>query len=176
MRPGRAIPLLALVPLLAMFCGCAGYTLGPTGGQVAGARAVRVNFFQNDTPQPRLSEALNQSLRRAIQQDGTLRLTTDPDVTAPDIIVSGAILSYTRPAVTFQSADVITVQDYYLYMTARVIATDRSSGKILVDRPVTGRTLVRSKTDQATAERLALPMLAEDLARKITSLLVDGEW
>ena len=172
----RTGPAIATIAVLLFLCGCAGYTLGPTGGQIAGARAVQVEYFRNETPQPRLSEALNQSLRRAVQQDGTLRLTTDPDAAAPDIVVSGAITSYIRPAVTFQSQDVITVRDYYLYMTARVIATERSSGKTLVDRPVTGRTLVRTQTDQTTAERLALPVLAEDLARKITSLLVDGDW
>ena len=173
MRPLRASAVFVLLILLT---GCAGYTLGPTGGQVAGARAIQINFFQNDTAQPRLSESLNQSLRRAIQQDGTFRLNTDSAVSAPDIIVKGTITTYERPPVTFQSGDVVSVQDYYLFMTAQVVATERASGKVLVNRPVTGRTLVRAKSDQSTAERIALPMLSEDLARKITSVLADGDW
>ena len=37
-------------------------------------------------------------------------------------------------------------------------------------------TLVRVGSDLTSAERQALPVLAEDLARNITSILVDGSW
>lgn len=155
-----------------LLSGCA-YRLGPTGGQVAGARSIQVNYFQNKTAQPRLAEALNHALRRAIQKDGTLRLDTQD---GGDIVLTGEISAYERPAVSYQPGDVITVRDYYLAVSARIVARERSSGKVLVERDVLGRTLVRAGADQASAERQALPLLAEDFARRATSLLVDGQW
>ena len=53
---------------------------------------------------------------------------------------------------------------------------DRTSGKVLFDQPVTGYTLVRVGSDLTSAERQALPLLAGDLAKRVTSLLVDGTW
>jgi len=58
----------------------------------------------------------------------------------------------------------------------QVTARDAVSGKVLVDRRVTGYTLVRAGADLTSAERQALPLLAEDLARRVTALLVDGSW
>jgi hypothetical protein len=57
-----------------------------------------------------------------------------------------------------------------------VTAVDRTSGKVLVDREVGGRTTIRIGPDLTSAERQAAPNLAEDLARNITSVLVDGTW
>jgi hypothetical protein len=59
---------------------------------------------------------------------------------------------------------------------AQVTAYDRVTGKNVINREFVGRTSVRLGTDQASAERQALPLVAEDLARIITSALADGEW
>jgi hypothetical protein len=56
------------------------------------------------------------------------------------------------------------------------VARERVSGKVLFEREVHGATLMRVGSDLASAERQALPLLATDLARHITSLLVDGGW
>jgi hypothetical protein len=61
-------------------------------------------------------------------------------------------------------------------MFAHVTAYDRITGKNVVDRDFIGHTTVRIGSDQASSERQALPLLTEDLARNITSALVDGEW
>jgi hypothetical protein len=117
------LPSLALVLCLA--AGCAGYRLGPTNGDTAGARSIQVNFFQNKTLEPRLSAPVNQALRKAIQQDGTYRLNTRED---GDLVVNGEITRFDRSGVSFQPTDVITVRDYELSLTARVIVTERSTG------------------------------------------------
>ena len=46
----------------------------------------------------------------------------------------------------------------------------------MFDREVTGRTTVRVGPDLASADRQALPLLADDFARKATALLVEGTW
>ena len=156
-----------------LLSGCAGYRLGPTNGVRAGERSIQINPFLNKTIQPRLSEAVAISLRKNLQRDGTYRLNTRNE---GDIIVTGAIVSYDRTQLSYQPRDILTPRDYRISITAQVTARDRNSGKVLLDRPVTGRTTVRVGQDLNSAERQALPLVADDLAQNVTSLLVDGEW
>lgn len=153
--------------------GCAGYQLGPTNGMEAGSRAVQVNLFVNDTFEPRLSEAVGTSLRRWIQRDGTFRLATQNDA---DVLVEGILIDYDRSSLTYQPADVLTVRDYEINLAAKVKATEISTGRVLLDEKVNGRTIIRAGRDLSSAERQAVPLLAEDLARNITTRLVDGTW
>ncbi|MBU6399528.1 MAG: hypothetical protein KGS61_04365, partial [Verrucomicrobia bacterium] len=121
----------------------------------------------------RLSEAVGSALRKDLQQDGTYRLDTHG---TGDVVVAGVITHYDRVALTFQPNDILTVQDYEVKLTAKITARERLSGRVLLDREVTGRTTVRVGADQTSAEQQALPLLADDLAQKATSLLVDGTW
>ena len=79
-------------------------------------------------------------------------------------------------SVSFQPADILTVRDYALSLTAKLTVKERGTGKVLFNREVIGRTTVRAGTDLASAERQAVPLLATDLARNATSLIVDGTW
>ena len=164
-------PAVATVLMLAS--GCAGYRLGPTNDVAAGAKSVQVNVFSNKTLQPRLGDALTTALRLNIQRDGTFHLATHG---SPDIILTGVITAYERRELSFVPNDVLTVQDYRINLKAQVTATEASSGKVLFDRPVTGYTLVRVGSDLTSAERQAMPLLADDLAKNVTALLVDGSW
>lgn len=169
----RALVAAAILCVTLIGSGCAGYRLGPTSGAVAGAQSLQVNLFQNLTLEPRLAEPLAFSMRRFIQQDGTYRLNTDG---AADVVVTGVIVDFRRSELSFRREDTLTARDYALRMTANVTAIDRLTGKTLVERRVSGRTTLRVDADLASAERQAIPLLAEDLARNITALLVDGEW
>ena len=85
-------------------------------------------------------------------------------------------MSYERRGISYQSRDALTPRDYRLTITAQVTARERTSGKVLLDRTVTGHSDIRIGTDLSSAERQALPLVAEDLARNATALLVDGTW
>jgi hypothetical protein len=159
--------------LLGMFCGCAGYKMGPTNGQPAGAKSIQVNLFQNQTIEPRLIEALGFALRKQLQQDGTYRLATQDD---GDVVVNGTIVRFERSALSYQPADILTVRDYSLQIIAHVVAKERGTGKVVLDREITGRTTIRTGANLSSAERQAIPMIAEDFARIATALLVDGQW
>jgi hypothetical protein len=63
-----------------------------------------------------------------------------------------------------------------LQLIVKISARERATGKVLVDREVMGTTSIRVGADLASAERQAIPMLADDLARRATSLIVDGTW
>jgi hypothetical protein len=156
-----------------LLSGCSSYQLGPTNGLEAGARSVRVNFFENRTGEPRLATYVNSALRKRIQQDGTYRLATRGDA---DIVINGSITSFSRSALTYQPGDSITARDYRVFLTAHVTAIDSASGATALERDVIGRTTIRLGADLGSVERQATPLLAEDLARNITALLADGSW
>lgn len=165
--------LLALALLLSLAgAGCAGYRLGPSNGSAAGERSVQVRPFINQTLEPRLTDAVTFQIRKQLQRDGTYRLAREDG----DVLVTGVISRYQRFELSLSPADSLTVRDFRLLISAQVTATERSSGKIILNRPVTGVTLIRVGSDLVSAERQALPLLAADLARNVTSLLADGTW
>jgi hypothetical protein len=162
--------LSALALLLA--AGCA-YTVGPVNGIVAKDKSVQINPFINQTVEPRLTDAVTSQLRKSLQQDGTYRLATHDD---GDIIISGTITNFQRHELTFARSDNLTIRDYRLALWGRVTALDRTSGKVILDAPVAGYTMIRVGADITSTERQALPLLAADLAKNVTSLLVEGSW
>jgi len=169
----RLIPCLLVGLLPMVLAGCAGYRLGPTNGVAAGSQSVQIAPFQNTTSEPRLSDAVATALRKQLQQDGTYRLDTQG---GGDLLVMGLITRYDRTAVSFQPTDIITARDFKVVLAADVTVIERSTGRTNLHREVSGRTTIRVGNDQTSAERQALPLLAEDLARNITSLMVDGTW
>jgi hypothetical protein len=156
-----------------LLTGCAGYTLGPSNGMEAGSRSIQINPPVNQTFEPRVADVLNQQLRKQVQRDGTFRLDTRGE---GDIVISTTLTRYNRVGETFLRRDTLTARDYRIQLFAQVTAYDRVTGKNLLNREFAGRTSVRRGTDQSSAERQALPLAAEDLARVITSAIADGDW
>jgi len=162
-----------LVAICIHLNGCAGYHLGPTNGLRSGERTVQVNSFVNQTIEPRLSDAISFSLRKNLQKDGTYRLNTSNE---GDIILTGVIVNYDRQQLSFQPTDILTPRQYRVVITAQVTARERRSGKTVLNRKVSGQSTLFVGQDLPSAERQALPLVADDLARNITGLLADGEW
>lgn len=168
----RRLPKLLAAAAALVFAGCA-YQLGPTNGIEARGHSIQVQLFPNRTIEPRLSEPVAQALRRQLAQEGTFRLASRGDA---DVLVTGELVRYERRPVSFQPNDIIQVRDYEIRLTAQVKAIRSGSGEVILDRQVFGRTLIQSSDDQGSAERQGVPLAADDLARNITSLLVDGKW
>jgi len=168
----RRLVLLCLAAAFIGLSGCA-YRLGPSNGESAGRRSIQVNPFENKTLEPRLIDAVSFALRRQLQQDGTYTVDTKNE---GDIVLSGTIVSYERRSLSLQSRDALTPRDYRLTITTQVTARDRVSGKLLLDKKLVGHSDIRIGADLASAERQALPLIAADLARNATALLVDGTW
>jgi hypothetical protein len=108
-----------------------------------------------------------------LQTDGTYHLDTHG---AADVVVTGVITRYHRMAVAYLNTDVTTARSYRVDITAHVVARERATGKLLLEKDVTGYTLVTVGTDLASAERQATPLLAEDLAQNISELITEGAW
>lgn len=153
--------------------GCAGYQLGPVNGAPAGDKTVEVLPLNNQTPQPRLGDAVTQALRQRLQVDGTYHLTTS----APgDLVISGVIRQYEHEGLGYLNRDATTAQNYRVGVSVQITVRDRVTGKLLLDRIVKGHTLVDMGSDFASAERQAMPLLAADLAQNIVELLTEGAW
>lgn len=169
----RCLSRLVLAGLAAwLAAGCA-YQMGPSSGVEPGSRAVAVLPFENQTTEARVTESIATALRSQLQQEGTFRLARKSDA---DIIVSGVVRDISRREASFQPRDTRTLRDYRLEVVAHVTAVERGTGRQLLDRDVQGHTMLRVQEDLASAERQAMPLLAANLARNITSLLVDGDW
>ena len=162
-----------LIGIAAWLTGCAGYQLGPVNGEVAGAKSIEILPFNNQTLQPRLGDAVTQSLRERLQTDGTYHLDTHGNA---DVVVTGVITRYQRIPETFLNTDVTTAQSYRINITSHVVARERASGKMLLDKDVSAYTLVSVGPDLASAERQATPLLAQDLAENISELITEGAW
>ena len=156
----------------AMLAGC-GYRLGPTNGAIAGDRSVEVKPFLNKTLEPHLTDYVENSVRKRLQEDGTYKVNTHE---SGDIVLTGVITEYARTPLSFQPTDVITVVDYEMSMIAEVTAQERSTGKLIFKKTVRGRTSLQVGTDLTSAERAAMPLLTDDLAKKAVAALVDGDW
>ena len=112
-------------------------------------------------------------LRKQLQQDGPYQLASHND---GNIVVSGSVIRYQRQEISLSPSDTLTVRDYRLELRAQVTAHDRGSGKVILNKPVTGYTLIRVTTDLTSTERQARPLLAADLAKNVTALLAEGAW
>jgi len=168
----RFLRLSSICLAVTLIGGC-GYRLGPTNNLSAGAKSVRITPFSNQTMEPRLTDAVTTALRREIQRDGTYHVSTHGNA---NIVVTGVLTKYRRHELSFEPKDVLTVRDYRVDVTAQVTARDLDSGKTILDKEITGYTLIRVGTDLSSSERQALPLLADDLAKNVASQLVDGTW
>jgi hypothetical protein len=164
---------LLIVFTVGFVSGCAGYKLGPVGGAIAGEKSVQVNPFVNQTIEPRLGEAVTSAVRKRIQTDGTFKLSTGGTA---DIILNGVITQYNRSPASFQPNDLISVRDYYVEMKVEITAVERLTGKVICNKTVTGRTVLNAGNDLSSSERQSLPIIAEDIARKVVSAIAEGGW
>jgi hypothetical protein len=168
-NPFILLPICLLA--LALVAGCA-YSLGPTNGLSAGDKKIQITPFLNHTFEPRLGDTVTTAVRREIQRDGTYQLATRGEA---DIVVTGVLTRYNRHELNFQTNDVLTVKDYRVDVSALITAHNVSTGTT-TSWTNTSYTLIPVGSDFASAERQAMPVLAQDLAKHVTDSLVNGTW
>ena len=149
--------------------GCAGYQLRRDGAPTS----IQILPVVNETSVPLLTEIVTPAVRRIIQQGAGFRLATQEP---GEIELRVVLTKFERESLSSQRNDILATRDFALALTAQITATDRRSGRVMFEGPVIGRTTVRVGSDLVSAERQAMPVLAEDLARRLTSRLTDGGW
>jgi hypothetical protein len=169
--------LFALIAA-ALFAGCAGYTVGPIKPTLMkNVQRVCVKNFKNDTLEPRMSALLANALIKQIQADGTYEVT---DEGRADAIIDGTLNEIQRRPARSLRANVLQTREYVLYLRARYRVTNARTGVVIEERNVNGTTsfFVSSPNlltaDSNQDERQAIPLAAEDMAIRITSLVSEG--
>ena len=149
--------------------GCAGYHLGPT--QSLPYRSVAVPMFKNKTLKPQLEAQVTNAIIKRFQTDGTLRIESAAEA---DIVINGQITKFYRRELRAVRTDVNTPREYRITIEARVDARVRGTGE-LVFGPllVEGRADTFIGTDLQSADEQALPLIAEDLAKRVVPLLAE---
>jgi hypothetical protein len=159
--------LVTAVCLLAI--GCAGYRLGPT--LRADYKSIAVPMFANKTLKPQLEAQISNGIIKRLQSDGSLRIDSREKA---DVILTGEIIRYNRLALRSLRNETGTPREYRISLDARVEVRERATGKTVVPASVvTGYADTFIGTDLQSAEDQALPLVADDLARQVTTLLVE---
>ena len=138
----------------------------------ANYRSVAVPMFKNKTLKPQLEAQVTNGIIRRLQSDGTLRVDS---VDNADIVVAGEIVDYRRTRLRSLQTEASTPREFRIYIDARVEAHDRVTGKVVLPPTiVTGTADTFIGNDLQSAEFQALPLIADDLARQVVSLLVES--
>jgi hypothetical protein len=157
-----------LAGLLLSLAGCA-YHVGPV--RPVTHRSVAVPMFKNQTLKPQLQAQVTNAIIKRLQADGTLRLEWEQDA---EVVVTGTITRYGRAVQRWHRIDVEKPREYRLELEAVVAAHDRATGKVLLPpTTLTGKADAFIGSDLQGAEQQALPLMADDLARQVVSLLVE---
>lgn len=166
-------PLLHLfgIAFLATFlAGCCGYRVGPISA--TNYHSVAVPVFRNATYQPQLEAETTAAIIRMFQNDGTLHVTSANEA---DIVMTGEIIRYDREDLRSLRNDTRKPREYRISLEAKVRVRDRRTGNlVLKDTVVRGTADTFIGTDQQSAEQQALPLCAEDLARKTVRMIVEA--
>ena len=153
----------------ALTLGCAGYHLGPVSN--AGYKSVAVPMFKNKTLKPQLEAQVTNGILKRLQADGTLRV--EPAEVA-DVVLVGEIVRYRRDPLRSVREDANKPREYRISIEAQIEAHDRLTGKtVLKPTVVTGSAETFIGTDQQSAENQLLPLIADDLAKRVVTLLVE---
>jgi Lipopolysaccharide-assembly len=164
----------ALVVQFTLIClfawGCAGYHIGPVTKR--NFNSIAVPMFRNMTLLPQLEAQISNAVIKRLQQDGSLRIEAEPRA---DVVLKGSITKYFREAVRALRTDTGVPREYEITITVRVEATDRRTGEIVLKpTDVEGKSEVFIGEDQQSAEEQVLPLIADDIAKRVTGLLVEN--
>jgi len=157
--------------LLCLFAfGCAGYHIGPVTKREF--KSIAVPVFRNTTLSPQIEAQISNAVIQRLQQDGSLRIESEPRA---DVVLNGSITKYNRQALRSLRTDTGVPREYEITITVRVEATDRRTGEtVLKSTEVEGKSDVFIGEDQQSAEEQVLPLIADDIAKRVAGLLVEN--
>jgi outer membrane lipopolysaccharide assembly protein LptE/RlpB len=159
-----------LLPLVAtlLVTGCAGYHLGST--QELPYQSVAVPMFKNMTLLPQLEAQVSNAIIKRFQSDGTLKVRSVADA---DVVLSGVIQKYKRRSVRTLQNNTGSPREYKLTITVRLEARNRAGQFVFEPVTVEGSAETFIGDDLQTSEAQALPLIADDLAKRVVTLLTE---
>jgi hypothetical protein len=162
------LTLLVVLPIAySVLTGCAGYRVGTLLPEKY--RTISVPMFKNATNQPNIEALATNAVIEQLNVDRTLRVVEDD----PDLLLECTIVGYTRNAIRF--AEGVRPQEYRLTIGVSATLTDiREKKDLWAKRPISGNHEFQAGADLYSSERIALPMVMEDLAHDIVEAIVEG--
>ena len=163
--------LVVQITFVCLFAfGCAGYRVGPVTKR--NFKSIAVPMFRNTTLHPQIEAQISNAIIQRLQQDGSLRVETEPRA---DVVLKGSIIKYYREALRSLRTDTGVPREYEIIITVRVEATDRRTGEtVLRSTEVEGKSDVFIGEDQQSAEEQVLPLIADDIGKRVAGLLVES--
>lgn len=165
----KRLPFTSCLLSLVLLSGCAGYKLGPVHKNEF--RSVAVPMFKNRTLKPQLEAQVTNAIIKRFHADGSLAVKSVDDA---DIIVRGVVVGYDRITIRGQRLDTTVPSELRVTIHASIEAYDRVTGAVVVPATVVSANAdTFIGTDQQTSELQALPLIADDLAKKAVSLIAE---
>jgi hypothetical protein len=151
------------------FGGC-GYRVGTLNSP--DYRSVAVPIFRNDSTVPQIHAQITSAIIKRLHTDAAPRVAPEPEA---DVVLSGAVVEVERTPLRFQRLNQSVAREYRLTVTVIASLRDRRTGKMIFEHArFTGQTDYFIGSDLQAAEAQAMPLAAENLARKIAARVAEG--
>ncbi len=134
--------------------------------------ALAIPILSNQTQEPGIESTITSSVRNAFIDDGRVAVVDEADAQA---VLTGTIREYYLEPIAFNRSD--SAIRYRLHLVIQVSLMDTEEGKILLKQ------LLRSDreyqvggqvADTNVARLAALDLAAQDFARELSSLIMEG--
>ena len=159
------------IVLLLLFsgAGCAGYRLGPQTNTPYSTVAIPI--FRNQTFKPQLEAQITNAVITELQGEGKLQVES---VSRADAILYGIIVKYERNAVRALQEETRTAREYRITITLEVELRNRVTDEVLIQPTQISASIdTFIGSDLQSAETLALPLVAKEVAKKVVTLIAD---
>ena len=163
-----------LAAALAIVClsGCAGYRVGDVKpNHLSDIRTIAVLNFRNNTFNPRVETLVTNTVIKQFQQDGTFQITTPAKA---DAVLDGVVTAISRGPTRSVRGNVLATQEFNLTINVAYTFRDKSGNPRVGPGAISGTTSFFVGGDVTTDERQALPLAAEELAKRLVSQISEG--
>lgn len=169
----RLAPLFFCVVALVLAGGCTGYRLGSVGGaEIQGVRTIHIPMAINSSYYPNVHVDVTSAVIREFDRDGTLRTAQG---SSADSELRIEIKEMDRTPRRNVQGDVQVTAEYSIELVAEITFLNRRLGtQVIKQEAVRGSSTFFVGSDLQEAERQAVPLAAEELARNIVMRIVEG--
>ncbi len=153
--------LYAVCCMLLLTSGCGVYSFSGSG--LSGIKTIAIPFFDNQTQEYGLREALTEEIAERFVQDNTLKVVNERTA---DSILRGVITKYEREAHTFDEQE--NIEEYIVRIWVKVTFEEKKGKKIIWKEDNLlgwGIYSAQDETEEMGKER-AIEKLAEDIVNK----------
>jgi hypothetical protein len=160
----RGAVLICLAIALSLLAGCARYNLGRHAEPPF--RSIYIKPASNESFAPQVQTLISQQVREHFIRDGLLQVENEADA---DAVLEIVLRNYQRNVAATRTDDTAVAEKLRLELMAYCTLVDNRTGKVYFrDRPVAGVAQAFPRDRAQQEEFQAMPILAGDMARRIS--------